>query len=263
MGGPLDGHVIHSLDTFNAEPNGKALDPPLDLTGATGLRLTCGYYNPRDKSVGWGIGDQEMCVMLGLADSDILMDAAALDGNVVDGEVDGIVMNHGPCQGLAIPRNAAQTLPSEAERLAPLYVPPSLPGDEELPPVPQCVDTADNVLGEPPATLTSIRETVFRGSCTFSACHDAVAPQAGLDLASDDVHENLLDHQILFADTSLPLVAPGDPDGSWLMKLISLCEPSDDRGTILNHMPRNAPTLMAPEVIAKVRDWILAGAQNN
>ncbi len=30
IGGPNDGEVIHSLDTFNAEPNGKALDPPLD-----------------------------------------------------------------------------------------------------------------------------------------------------------------------------------------------------------------------------------------
>ncbi len=28
LGGPKDGEVIHSLDTFNAEPNGKALDPP-------------------------------------------------------------------------------------------------------------------------------------------------------------------------------------------------------------------------------------------
>jgi len=264
MGGPLDGHLIHSLDTFNAEPNGKALDPPLDLTGATGLRLTCGFSNPRSKAVGWGIGDQEMCVMLGLADSDILMDAAALTGtNVVDGEVDGIVMNHGPCAGLAIPRNAAQTLPSDEERLAPLYVPPSLPGEDDLPPIPECVDISDNVLGEQPATLTSIRETVFRGSCTFSACHDAVAPQANLDLASDDVYDNLLNHEIVFADTELPLIAPGDPNGSWLMKLISLCEPSDDRGNVVNRMPRNAPTLMAPEVVAKIRDWILAGAQNN
>jgi hypothetical protein len=47
------------------------------------------------------------------------------------------------------------------------------------------------------------------------------------------------------------------------MQLISLCEPRDDRGAVLKHMPRNAPTLMPPEVVAKVRDWILAGAPNN
>jgi hypothetical protein len=263
MGGPADGQLIHSLDTFNAEPNGKALDPPLDLTGATGLRLTCGYYNPRTVSVGWGIGDQEMCVMLGLADSDILMDAAATDTNIVDGVVDGVVMNHSACRVLALPRNAAQTLPSDEERGSPLYVPESLPEDFELPPIPECKDTPDAVLAEQPAALSSLRETVFRGSCTFSACHDMIAPAAGLDLASDDVHQNLLSHAIVFADTELPLVAPGDPDGSWLMNVISKCEPTDDAGTLVNHMPRNSPTLLPPELVAKVRDWILMGAEDN
>jgi hypothetical protein len=263
MGGPLDGHVIHGIDSFNAEPNGKALDPPLDLTGSTGLRLTCGFRNPRDQRVGWGIGDQEMCVMLGLADSDVLMDAFAAGDNIVDGVVDGIVRNHGACTGIAFPRNAAQTLPSEAERAGPLYVPESLASDAGLPPVPECADTPELALAEPPATLTSIRETIFRGSCTFSACHDGVAPVAGLDLASDDVHDNLLNHVVIFADTQLPLVAPGDPDGSWLMHLLSRCDPTDDRGTVLAHMPRNSPTLLPPELVAKVRDWILTGAQDN
>jgi hypothetical protein len=263
LGGPRDGESIHRLDTFNAEPNGKALDPPLDLTGATGLRLTCGFRNPRDKSVGWGIGDQEMCVMLGLADSDVLMDASASGENIVDGTMDGIVRNHGACTGFGIPRNPAQSLPSDEERLAPLYVPESLPSDSDLPPVPECHDTPELTLAEPPATLTSIRETVFRGSCTFSACHDSIAPPGGLDLSSDNVHDTLLNHEIVFADTDLPLVAPGDPDGSWLMKVLSLCEPSDDRGNIVAHMPRNSPTLLPPEVVAKVRDWILTGAEDN
>lgn len=263
MGGALDGHVIHGIDSFNAEPNGKALDPPLDLTGATGLKLTCGFRNPRRARVGWGIGDQEMCVMLGLADSDVLMDAFAAGENVVDGVPDGIVRNHADCTGIAFPRNAAQTLPAEAERNGPLYVPESLPSDANLPPVPECTDTPELVLGEPPATLTSIRETIFRGSCTFSACHDSVAPPAGLDLSSDDVHERLLNHAIVFADTDLPLVAPGDPEGSWLMQMLSRCAPRDARGNLVNHMPRNSPTLLPPELVAKVRDWILAGAEDN
>jgi len=263
IGGPMDGFLIHSLDTFDAEPNGKAFDPPLDLTGATGLRLTCGYTNPRDRSVGWGIGDQEMCVMLGLADSAALMDSFAAGDNIVDGEVDGIVMNHAECLTIGLPRNPAQTLPTEEERNAPLYVPDSLPDDFELPPVPACNDTPDVALAEQPATLSSLRETVFRGSCTFQACHDSVAPAAGLDLVSDDVHDNLLSHQIVFGQTDLPLVAPGDPAGSWIMTLLSRCEPEDDAGAVLNHMPRNAPTLLAPELVAKVRDWILTGAEDN
>ncbi len=263
LGGPRDGELIHSLDTFNAEPNGKALDPPLDLTGATGLRLTCGFSNPRDESVGWGIGDQEMCVMLGLADSDVLMDAYMGGMNNVDGEVDGVVMNHGECTGLGIPRNPAQKLPSESERNAALYIPESLPDDEDLPPVPECTDTPDAVLAEQPATLASMRETLFRGSCTFAACHDSVAPAAGLDLSADEVHSNLLDHQVVFAQTDMPLVAPGDPGASWLMQVLSKCEPADDVGNIVAHMPRNSPTLLPPELVAKVRDWILAGAEDN
>lgn len=263
LGGPRDGELIHSLDTFNAEPNGRSLDPPLDLTGATGLRLTCGFSNPRDEPVGWGIGDQEMCVMLGLAESDVLMDAFMVDDNIVDGDVDGIVMNHGPCSGLGIPRNPAQRLPSEAERNAAVYIPESLPEDEELPPIPECVDTPDAVLAEQPATLTSMKETLFRGSCTFAACHDTVAPAAGLDLAGADVHANLLEHEVVFGQTDKPLVAPGDPEGSWLMQLISRCEPTDDVGNVLAHMPRNSPTLLPPELVAKVRDWILNGALDN
>lgn len=263
VGGPLDGHQIHSLDTFNAEPNGKALDPPLDLTGASGLRMTCGFSNPRDVSIGWGIGDQEMCVMLGLADSDVMMDAFVNGDNIVDGEVDGIVMNHGECTGIGIPRNPAQRLPSEAERNGPIYIPDSLPDDVGLPPIPECVDTPDAVLAEQPSTLSSIQETVFRGSCTFAACHDEVAPAAGLDLSGEDVHDNLLAHQVVFAQTAKPLVAPGDPSGSWLMDVLSRCNPEDDAGNVVAHMPRNSPTLLPPELVAKVRDWILNGALDN
>ena len=182
LGGPNDGQVIHQLDTFNAEPNGKALDPPIDLaaSGARGLRLTCGYRNPRDESVGFGIGDQEMCVMLGLAESSMLLDGNAGSGNQVDGVVDGIVMNSGPCSGTGAPRHPAQTLPADDEVDAPLYVPASLPGDVGLPIAPPCADTP-TALSEPPATLTSISEGVFVGSCTFSACHDDQAPAGGLD----------------------------------------------------------------------------------
>jgi hypothetical protein len=47
------------------------------------------------------------------------------------------------------------------------------------------------------------------------------------------------------------------------MQLLSQCEPTDDAGTVVNHMPRNSPTLLPPELVAKVRDWILNGAEDN
>ncbi|MDG2305704.1 MAG: hypothetical protein P8R42_13880 [Candidatus Binatia bacterium] len=264
LGGPNDGQVIHSLDTFNAEPNGKALAPPIDFAaaGARGLRMTCGYRNPRDESVRFGVGDQEMCVMLGLAESSMLLDGAVNTGNEVDGVVDGIVMNSGPCTGLGAPRNPAQTLPGDDEIEAPLYIPTSLPGDIDLPVIPPCADTPLG-LSEPPATLSSISEIVFIGSCSFSACHDNQAPAGGLDLSSPNVYANLLGHEVTTAETSLPLIAPGDADGSWLYRLLSRCEPTDDTGRVVAHMPRNSPNLLPPEVVAKVRDWISNGALDN
>jgi hypothetical protein len=125
--------------------------------------------------------------------------------------------------------------------------------------VPPCVDTPELALAEPPATLPSIQSAVFRGSCTFSACHDDLAPAAGLDLRSDGLYERLLHHQV-FSDTDLPLLRPGDAEGSWLFRLLSRCEPTDRSGRVVAHMPRNSPTLLPPELVAKVRDWILAGA---
>jgi len=65
------------------------------------------------------------------------------------------------------------------------------------------------------------------------------------------------------ANTDLPLVAPGSPDGSWLYHLLSKCEPVDQAGSPVYAMPRNAPVLMDPELIARVRDWIAAGAKND
>ena len=50
-------------------PLGGPIDPPFDMTGSTRLRMTCKFDNPGDDTVGYGIGDQEMCVMLGFTDS--------------------------------------------------------------------------------------------------------------------------------------------------------------------------------------------------
>ena len=261
LGGPHDGELIHGIDFFNAEANGKALDPPLDLTGARGLSFTCGYGNPRDDRVGWGIGDQEMCVMLGFASGAALLDASMVSGNHVTGVEDGVVKNTGDCISYTVPKNAAQTMPSEEEVAAPLYIPEST-GSEELPPALECVDDMGSALPEPPVTLTSIRETVLNGSCAFQACHDSVAPAGGLDLVGD-VRANLVDQPVLTAQTNLPRVKPGDPEGSWLYHVLSQCAPTDGRGTMVAHMPRNAPTLLDPPLVAKVRDWIINGAQDN
>jgi len=51
------------------ETLGGPIAPTFDMTGYTKLRLTCNYFNPREATVGWGVGDQEMCVFLAFSDS--------------------------------------------------------------------------------------------------------------------------------------------------------------------------------------------------
>ena len=99
-GGPRDGEVIMRHDGYG-ENFGQAIQPPLELgaAGARGVRFTCGFTNPRDVEVGWGIGDQEMCVMALQASTDIGWDGAVVEGGgrkvgVAD---DGEIQYEGAC----------------------------------------------------------------------------------------------------------------------------------------------------------------------
>ena len=53
-GGELDGESVFRLEGFNADANGVTFDPPLDLPGATGLKMSCGYDNWTSEDVQWG-----------------------------------------------------------------------------------------------------------------------------------------------------------------------------------------------------------------
>jgi hypothetical protein len=104
LGGPNDGMALDSITGFNAEARGKTFDPPVDVSGANGFTFTCGYQNPTTSPVGWGIGNQEMCEMLGFADSAMAYDAKVNDGtNMVGATQGGVVMNTGPCSVIALP----------------------------------------------------------------------------------------------------------------------------------------------------------------
>ncbi len=103
-GGPRDGEVIMQHDGYG-ENFGVALDPPLDIVaaGARGVRFTCGFNNPRNATVGWGIGDQEMCVVALQArtnmgwDGDVKRGTGARTGTSANGEL----QYGGPCDLLA------------------------------------------------------------------------------------------------------------------------------------------------------------------
>ena len=48
---------------------GGPIEPLFDMTGHSKIRFSCAYDNPRDTTVHWGVGDQEMCVFLAFSDS--------------------------------------------------------------------------------------------------------------------------------------------------------------------------------------------------
>jgi len=261
VGGPDDGRNLYTLDGFDADANGRTFNPPVDLAGSTGLRFSCGYDNWRDKEIGWGIGDQEMCVMLGLADSRAIMDMSVQSGSMVVGQDGEVLLNEGPCSVVALPKNAAQTLPTDAEKAGELYVPPSNEGDVDLEPDKRCVDS-DLTAAPSGTTLSHLRGAVFTPGCIFSSCHDAKTPTIGLDLQGPELHAALLKHTTV-ADVDLPLVKPGDPEGSWLYQIVSRCEPKDRSGNVVRTMPYNAPTLLPNEHVAALRAWIAAGAKDD
>jgi hypothetical protein len=262
MGGATDGESVYEHNGFTGEALGGTFDPPLDLTGVTGIRYTCGYDNWRDVNVGWGIGDQEMCVMLGLAESRVLMDISVTGGTVATGQTpEGIYNFEGPCGVLAVPKNPAQSPPTQQEIDAPLYVPPSKPEDENIPPVPACNDHDPTVAPDIEPTLSNVFGVVFNQSCAFNSCHGGGAAAGGLDLQATDLHAELLGHETL-ANPGMALVEPGDPENSWLYQIVSQCEPTGANGTVA-HMPRNSPVLLDDRSIALIRDWIAGGAMND
>ncbi|MCA9527035.1 MAG: hypothetical protein KC549_12155, partial [Myxococcales bacterium] len=255
-GGARDGESIYRLDGFDAEPHGKAFDPPLDISDIDGLAVTCGYDNPRPVEVGWGTGDQEMCVMLGFAEARIMLDNSVVANSSLQREELGISYFSGPCVVLAVPKAEGQAPPTPEELAGPLVV-PAADDPGEVGQEPECVDTPADALALTEPTLENLHGVVFRPSCAFSACHGATRPAAGLDLSSPDaatLEASLRGHQV----DGGPLVVPGDPEASPLYQRVARCVPTDAAREELAHMPLNSPTLLPPDRVALVRDWILS-----
>ncbi|MEZ4390618.1 MAG: hypothetical protein R3A48_05940 [Polyangiales bacterium] len=69
LGGAADGRVLYETDARQGDSWARTMSPPVDVSGARALRLTCAFDNPRAQTVGYGIGDQEMCIWFGFTDS--------------------------------------------------------------------------------------------------------------------------------------------------------------------------------------------------
>jgi len=82
---------------------GGTIDPPFAMAGHDKIRWSCSFDNPRDTTVTWGIGQNEMCVFLAFTDSTYAWAGGALDKEVpTDGQlVNGIVEFTHPCTVVA------------------------------------------------------------------------------------------------------------------------------------------------------------------
>ncbi|HEY8379497.1 MAG TPA: hypothetical protein VIK91_23555 [Nannocystis sp.] len=258
IGGPNDGEVLYQYDGFSASPSGKRFDPPIDLQQASGLKLVCGFKNWTNDTIYWGNGNGEMCIAFGFAEAAYITQAGA-DHGAADGLDGGVPLFSGSCLDLVIPKLPSQGPPTAEEIAAPLYVPPVDPEQQDLPPIPECEDTPADAepLVEP--TLANIRAALLVPACSFSACHGTGGAAGGLSFEGPDLHAALLGHEVT-GNTDLPLVDPGNPEGSWLYQKLSRCTPTDRDGKPATHMPLNAPFLSDPRLVAMVREWIAAGA---
>lgn len=94
-GGPMDGTALFDSEPTFGEPWGQTFDPPFAVRGATGLGVTCYYENPRTVPVGYGTGDQEMCVTLIYSSGRKAGGMANL--NLTAGDVGGVHQTDGLC----------------------------------------------------------------------------------------------------------------------------------------------------------------------
>lgn len=99
-----DATVFSSMSAIG-EPAGKPLDPPFDLTGSQTLRLSCTFDNTTNRTVRWGIGNQEMCVMLAFIDGQFNWGGGVLHTNNPGTPVDdGTTLHYTqPCELYALP----------------------------------------------------------------------------------------------------------------------------------------------------------------
>jgi len=105
-GGPNDGQILFEQRDAYGHQLGQTFEEPFDLTGSEGLNFSCFHSNSTDETVGWGIGDQEMCVMLGFVDSTTMFDMS-VNETLEMGEEGETLTRSGACDILAVPADFA------------------------------------------------------------------------------------------------------------------------------------------------------------
>jgi hypothetical protein len=130
-----------------------------------------------------------------------------------------------------------------------------------------CDEKLSDLTGPTPnltPTFTSIQREIFNttdasGRTACTQCHTNVGrtPAAGLNLVEGAAYSALVGRP----STQIPsvsLVAPGDPDNSYLVKKLDGAQ-----GIVGLRMPRNTGPFLTPGQMAVIRRWIEQGAANN
>lgn len=87
-----DGTATTVYETTNriGDTLGGQITPAFSMQGYAKLRMSCSYNNDRDTTVGWGVGDQEMCVVLAFTDSPFVW-----GGGVINNDGPGTMVDTG------------------------------------------------------------------------------------------------------------------------------------------------------------------------
>ena len=107
----------------------------------------------------------------------------------------------------------------------------------------------------PAATFTAIQNTIFTPTCAVSGCHTGANPPDGLNLSAGLAYTDIVGVASVQMST-LSLIAPGDPNNSYLVRKI------EGSGIVANRMPLGGDPLSQAQ-IDLVRQWVSEGAANN
>ena len=99
---------------------------------------------------------------------------------------------------------------------------------------------------------------IFEARCATGGCHSPAAQQQGLVLEPSVAYDEIVGVTSQLGQGML-LVVPGEPDDSWLMRMISP-DPAGRNG--LSRMPL-ASTPLTENQIENIRRWIEQGAARN
>lgn len=99
-------------------------------------------------------------------------------------------------------------------------------------------------------------QPIFTRRCATGGCHTVASHQRDLILAEGYAYDEIVNRPSMLSSQGLPLVDPGNPANSWLVRMISADEVAREGHP---RMPL-ASTPLTPNQIATIVNWIVDGA---